>query len=127
VVEGTFGSGSAGISAKLWDYLDHYYTLNTAIPKSFVFVNTEAWNALDEKFQTIVLEEAAAAEERAWNAMQEQTDGHAKTLTENGITVAEPSAELKAHFQKIGVTMTDEWVSENGDAGKAMLDAYRNR
>ncbi|MDE0111557.1 MAG: TRAP transporter substrate-binding protein, partial [Albidovulum sp.] len=124
IVEGTFGSGSAGISAKLWDYLGYYYTLNTAIPKSFVFVNTETWNALGKDLRAIILEEAAAAEERAWNAMQEQTDGHAKTLTENGMSVEEPSEALKAHFKKIGVTMTAEWVAENGERGQAMLDAY---
>jgi len=84
VVKGTFGSGSAGISAKLWDYLDHYYTLNTAIPKSFVFVNQEAWDALDADTQAIITEEAAAAEKRAWDAMLAQTDGHTATLKENG-------------------------------------------
>jgi len=90
-------------------------------------VNTEAWNALDEGIQKIILEEAAAAEHRAWSAMQEQTDGHTKTLTENGMIVEEPSDALKAHFKQIGEVMTEKWVKENGDAGRAMYDAYKNR
>lgn len=125
VVNGTFGSGSAGISAKLWDYLDHYYTLNTAIPKSFVFVNTEAWNALDPEIQTIISEEAAAAEARAWAAMEDQTKGHAATLTENGMTVSPPTDAIKAHFKAIGEKMTADWIAANGVRGQAMLDAYK--
>jgi TRAP-type C4-dicarboxylate transport system substrate-binding protein len=125
VVNGTFGSGSAGISAKLWDHLDHYYTLNTAIPKSFVFVNQEAWDELDPEIQTIIMEEAAAAEERAWQAMQDETSGHVATLTENGMTVSEPSEALAAHFRAVGEKMTADWIAENGERGQAMFDAYK--
>ena len=33
--------------------------------------------------------------------------------------------ELKADFQKIGQTMTDEWLKTAGADGKAIVDAYR--
>jgi hypothetical protein len=40
------------------------------------------------------------------------------------MTVAPPSAQLKSDFQKIGATMTEEWLKSRAD-GKAIVDAYK--
>ena len=36
-----------------------------------------------------------------------------------------PSDKLKSDFVTIGNTMTDEWLARAGDAGKAVIDAYK--
>ena len=41
------------------------------------------------------------------------------------MTVAAPSAQLKADFRKIGDTMTEEWLKNAGADGKAVVDAFR--
>jgi hypothetical protein len=41
------------------------------------------------------------------------------------MTVAPPSAQLKADLTKIGDTMLKEWLDKAGAEGKAMVDAYR--
>lgn len=127
VVQGTFGSGSLGVSNRLWDYLDHYYLLNTAIPKSFVFVNLDAWNALDKATQDIIGKVAAEQEKAAWDAMLAQSKGYRATLAKNGIAVKEPSDALKAHFSKVGKQMSANWLKETGDEGQALMDAFSKK
>ena len=48
-----------------------------------------------------------------------------KTLSDNGLKVSEPGEQLAADLAAIGVTMTDEWLANAGDAGKAIVEAYR--
>ena len=43
------------------------------------------------------------------------------------MVLAGQSAELKAEFDKIGDTMTEEWIKNAGADGKAIVDAYRKR
>jgi hypothetical protein len=41
------------------------------------------------------------------------------------MTIAPPSAQLKADLQKVGDTMVKEWLDKAGPEGQAMLDAFR--
>jgi hypothetical protein len=41
------------------------------------------------------------------------------------MTIAPPSAQLKADLQKVGETMVKEWLDKAGPEGQAMLDAFR--
>ena len=41
------------------------------------------------------------------------------------MTIAPPSAQLKADLQKVGETMVKEWLEKAGPEGQAMLDAFR--
>jgi len=43
------------------------------------------------------------------------------------VTVAPPSDSVKAALQKIGETMTEEWLASAGADGKAIIDAYRKK
>ena len=56
---------------------------------------------------------------------QELTSQYLATLAENGMKVAPPSDALKTELQGFGATMTDEWLAGAGDAGKAIIDAYK--
>ena len=55
-----------------------------------------------------------------------ETESATKTLSENGITVEEPSEQMKADFQKIGETLTESWKQSAGEPGAALIEAYRN-
>jgi TRAP-type C4-dicarboxylate transport system substrate-binding protein len=47
------------------------------------------------------------------------------TLKAKGMTVAAPSAQLKADLQKVGEVMVKEWLEKAGPEGKVMLDAFK--
>jgi TRAP-type C4-dicarboxylate transport system substrate-binding protein len=46
-------------------------------------------------------------------------------LREGGMTVEPASAELKSELEKIGETMTQEWLDSAGDKGKTIVDAFK--
>ncbi|MGC3939880.1 TRAP transporter substrate-binding protein [Roseobacter sp. EG26] len=125
VADSMMGSGAIGVFQKMWDYVDHFYTVNAWMPKSAVIVNLDAWNGLDEATQKVVMDVATKAEADVWAAVSGVTDGYNKTMAENGMTVTEPSPELAAAFKEIGATMSAEWAEKAGEAGATALEAYQ--
>jgi TRAP-type C4-dicarboxylate transport system substrate-binding protein len=124
-VNANITSGATGYDTKAWEVVKHYYDTQAWLPKNVVFVNGQAFDALDKPTQDAILKAAAAAEGRGWKASEEKNGWYLEQLKKNGMTVSPPSAQLKSDFRKIGQTMSDEWVKTAGADGKAILDAYR--
>ncbi len=124
VAESFISSGSTGVDSKVWESLTHFYDVQAWLPRNTVFVNKDAFNALDASVQNVILDCGATAGAEGTATAQELTSGYLKTLAENGMTVAEPSDTLRADLKGFGVTMTEEWVASAGDAGKLIVDTY---
>jgi TRAP-type C4-dicarboxylate transport system substrate-binding protein len=125
VVESTMTSGATGVDSKLFEHLKFYYDVQAWLPKNAVIVNKRAFDALDKATQDAVLKAGADAEARGWAESRKVNTSTLETLKANGMTVAPPSAQLKADLTKIGDTMLKEWMDKAGAEGKAMVDAYR--
>lgn len=117
-------SSSTGVNSKAWDFLTHFYDTQAWLPKNVTVVNRDAFEALDAASQEAVLEAAAAAQERGWAASQAEHEAQMEVLAENGVTVGPPSEALTTSLREIGATMSEEWKSEAGSEGQAILDAY---
>lgn len=124
-VQAMITSSSTGVNSKAWDYLKYYYDLQAWLPKDIIFVNKDAFDKLDDKTRSALLEAAAQAEKRGWELSKQENRTQLEVLARNGIKVEKPSAQLEASFRKIGETMTEEWVKRAGPAGKAVVEAYR--
>jgi TRAP-type C4-dicarboxylate transport system substrate-binding protein len=124
-VNANITSGATGYDTKAWEVVKNYYDTQAWLPKNVVFVNKAAFDALDKATQAAVMKAAADAEARGWKTSQEKTAWYVEQLAKNGMNVAQPSAQLKSDFQKIGATMTDEWLKTAGADGKAIVDAYK--
>lgn len=125
-VEAMVTSPSTGANSQVWDYLSHYSDAQAWVPRNMVFVNKAAFEALPEEQQQAVLDAAAAAETRGWEASKKETEEKTQELRDNGITVTTPSPELKEGLAKIGEQMSADWAESAGEAGAAVLEAYRN-
>lgn len=125
VADSMISSGSTGYDRKIWEHVKYWYDVQAWLPKNMVVVNKAAWDGLDENLQNVVLDAAAAAEERGWAKARELSDWYKEKLAENGMVVEAPSDKLKADFEEIGQTMTNEWLERAGDSGKAVIDAYK--
>jgi len=125
-VEAMITSPSTGANSKAWDYLTHYTDIQAWIPKNIVIVNKKAFRKLDEASQNALLEAAAAAEARGWEMSKNETAEKVQMLKDNGIIVVEPSEELMSGLKEIGAQMVEEWQSEAGADGEALLQAYGN-
>jgi len=125
VAESFISSGATGYDRKVWEHLTHWYDVKVWLPRNYVFVNKQAWESLDENTQNIVKGLALMAE-KAGEARSEQLAGwYIEQLAANGMKIAPAGDKLAADFQKIGDTMTQEWLSQAGEEGQAILDAYR--
>ena len=118
-------SGATGYDSKVWEQVKYFYDTQAWLPKNAVLVSQKAFDALDKAGQDAVLKAAAEAETRGWKTSEEKTKFYLEQLAKNGMTVAAPSAALKADLKKVGDTMIGEWQKTAGAEGQAILDAYR--
>lgn len=120
-------STATGVSAAVWDFLDHYYDVRVSIPFDIVLVNNKALEALEPDVRKALLEAAERAEKRSWSMAEEDDKKNLKTLADNGLTVEQGSDQLRAELKKIGETMSAEWEKKAGDKGAALLKEFRSR
>ena len=125
VVESFISSGATGVDSKVWEQLTHFYDVQAWLPRNVVFVNKDAWTALDDASKAAITTcgEKAAADGLA--KVKELSGGYLKTLEENGMKVSPPSEQLASELEAFGKTMTDEWLATAGEEGKAVIEAYR--
>lgn len=124
-VEAMITSPSTGANSKAWDYVSHFHDTRAWLPKNMVIVNREAFMGLDAEVRETVLAASRRAEERGWTASMAETEAKTAILRENGMTVVMPDAALTEGLRTIGRMMAGEWSARAGEAGRAILDAYR--
>lgn len=124
VAEAFVSSGSTGYDRKVWEQLSNFYTVDAWLPRNTVFANKDAWNDLSDEAKEAVRTCADEAAERGTQKAEELTQFYVDELQKAGMTVEEAGEQLRSDLEAIGATMTDEWLSEAGDEGKAIVDAY---
>ncbi|MGP1397849.1 MAG: TRAP transporter substrate-binding protein [Inquilinaceae bacterium] len=125
VAESFISSGSTGVDSKVWESLTHFYDVQAWLPRNTVFVNKDAWTALDEATRAVVMDCGAKAAADGAARSEEISTATLKALADNGMTVTAPSEALKGDLSAFGETMTEEWMGAAGDDGKAIVDAYK--
>jgi TRAP-type transport system periplasmic protein len=125
VVESYMSSGSTGFDTKTYEHIKYWYDTQAWLPKNAVLVNKKAFDALDKPTQDALLKAAADAETRGWAASKRVNTESLDKLKANGMTIAAPSAQLKADMAKVGDTMLKEWLEKAGPEGKALVDAFK--
>ena len=125
-VEAMITSPSTGANSKAWDFLTHYHDTQAWLPKNMVIVNKRAFDGLSDAEKAAVLEAAELAEKRGWEASKVETKTKTNVLIENGIKVVQPSKQLIEDLAAIGETMAAEWQDNAGEAGAAVIEAYKN-
>jgi TRAP-type C4-dicarboxylate transport system substrate-binding protein len=124
VADGFISSGSTGYDRKVWEHLSHYYKVNAWLPRNYVMVNKGVWDGLDGDIQT-ALQKAADETGAACTAKSEElANWYFEQLEANGMSVEDAGPEFLAELKEIGANMQANWLSEVGDKGQAILDAY---
>ncbi len=124
VAESFVSSGSTGYDRKVWEQLSHFYDVNAWLPRNYVMVNKDVWDALDEDIQNIVRGVAMMAE-AAGTARSEQLAGwYLAQLADNGMVVQPAGPQLQADFEGIGEIMASEWLEAAGEDGASIVERY---
>ena len=125
-VESMITSPTTGKDTKIWENgVKYFYDIAAWYPKNMVIVNKAAWKKLDSATRKLVLAEAAIAEQKGWAIAKSGDAADKKTLASNGMVVGAVNAPVKALFQKVGKTLTEEWSKKAGATGKSVIAAYK--
>jgi len=120
-------SSATGTASKAWEFVKNYYKTNAWNPKNVVVANERAFARLPKDQQDALVKAAAAAEPRGWEMSKQREKDADELLVKNGVSVSEPSADLKAALTRIGEQMAGEWEKSAGADGQAILKAYRSK
>ena len=124
VADSMISSGATGYDRKVWESLTHFYEVDAWLPRNYVLVNNDAWAATSEANQNVIKACAAMAEYAGTWRAKEYTGFTMAGLAAGGMSVGRAGDQLMSELKEIGATMTSEWLSEAGDAGKAIVDAF---
>ena len=125
VVESYMSSGATGFDTKTFEHIKNYYDTQAWLPKNAVIIHKRSFDALDKASQEAVLKAGAEAETRGWAMSRKVNTESLDKLRANGMTIHQPSAQLKADMVKVGDTTLKEWLEKAGPEGNALVAAYR--
>jgi TRAP-type C4-dicarboxylate transport system substrate-binding protein len=118
-------SGSSGYDRKVWESLTHFYEVDAWLPRNYIMVNKDVWGKTSDSNKNVIKGCSEIAEYAGtWRALQ-YTDFTLNGLKEGGMTVGPAGDKLVGELKEIGATMTEEWLKSSGDAGKAIVDAFK--
>jgi TRAP-type C4-dicarboxylate transport system substrate-binding protein len=124
-VDNFLTSSASGMDSKLFEQTKYFYIVNGWLPRNATVVSKKAFDALDKATQDAVVAAGKVAEERGWAASRAKDAAYIKELAKNGMTTGPASDEIRNGLNKIGETMTEDWLKTAGPEGKSIVDAYR--
>jgi len=125
VADAFISSGSTGYDRKVWEQLSHFYDVQAWLPRNVVFANKDAWDRLEPSSKGAILDCGAEASTRGLAKARELTAFYLDGLSKNGMKVSPPGEDLENELKAFGAIMAGEWLKDAGEAGKAIVDAYK--
>jgi TRAP-type C4-dicarboxylate transport system substrate-binding protein len=125
VIDALVTSAVTGSDVKAWENLKFYYGVGVAMPRNHVIINKAKYDGLSDDTKKAMADCASKAEVAGVEKSKAANEAALKTLVENGITIVEPSPQLKDELAAIGKTMADEWLARAGDPGKTVIEIYK--
>ena len=125
VAETFMSSSSTGYDHKVWQHMSHFYDIRAWLPRNYVFVNMDAFEALDRQTRNCLRSASLLAEAAGTTRARELTGWHLAQLAANGISVLAAGERLAAGLAEIGAVMSAEWSAAAGADGAAIIDAFK--
>ncbi|MGH6896662.1 MAG: TRAP transporter substrate-binding protein [Geminicoccaceae bacterium] len=126
VADSFISSGSTGYDRKVWEHVTHWYDVAAWLPRNMVFANKDAWEVQDEATQQALRDCAAQAAKAGTAESARLNDWYKEQLAANGMSIQPPGDTLRADLEKIGQTMTEEWLEATGEVGTKIVGAYKS-
>ncbi|MCP4720168.1 MAG: TRAP transporter substrate-binding protein [Desulfobacteraceae bacterium] len=124
LLDSMYTSSVSGVDAKAWEVLKYFTPINIVGPVNMINVNMAAWNKLDKKLQTIVLEVAAQMEDEMWNLAGDMDRTSRAKLTKNGMMIDPVSKEFRSQLNAAGEKLRAEWAKKAGVDAQGILKQY---
>ncbi|MFW6028479.1 MAG: TRAP transporter substrate-binding protein [bacterium] len=127
LIEALWTSAQTGTDVQVWDYVDHFTYTGSMHNKNAIIVNEQAFQALDEKTQDIVLAAGEAATERGWELSKQASEAREQMLRDHGIETTQAPADVMEKMAEIGEVLVADWRERAGEESAQALDEYRER
>ncbi len=124
VADSMVSSGATGYDRKVWESLGYFYDVQAWLPRNYMLVNSEVWEGTSTANQNVIRACATLAEYAGTWRAKEYTGFTLQGLRDGGMTVADPSDQMRSELEAIGATMTAEWLEATGEQGQSIVDAY---
>lgn len=124
VAESMISSGATGYDRKVWESLTHFYEVDAWLPRNYVLVNKGTWDGVSDANKNTIRGCASLAEYTGNWRSKEYTGFTLNGLRAGGMTVGPANDGLVGELKEIGATMTQEWLANAGEEGKAIIDAF---
>jgi len=117
-------SGTTAVSQKYWEFLKHTYTTNHLWASNLMVVGTRTWDKLSPADRAAIEKLAAEMEPEFWKVSMAEHTTRMKQLTDNGMTVEAPPAQMVERMRAVTRPMWDDFGKRNGVEAAKVLDAY---
>ena len=124
LLDSMYTSSVSGVDAKAWEVLKYFTPINIVGPVNMINVNIGAWNKLDPKIQTTVLEIAAQMEDEMWNLAGDMDRKSRATLIENGMTIDPVDKAFRSQLNAVGEKLRSQWAQKAGADAQGILKEY---
>ncbi len=126
VVETMISSGASGYDTHIWDSLTHFYELNFSLPRNYVIINQQVWDATPTHHQNVIKGCAGLAEYAGNWRTREYTTLTLNGLRAGGMSVTPPDPGFEQELCEVGQILIDEWLEETGDEGVDLINQFQN-
>ncbi|HEX9859278.1 MAG TPA: TRAP transporter substrate-binding protein [Paracoccaceae bacterium] len=116
-VEGVATSATSGVDGKFWEFLEYIYPTNHTWGSNMVTINLDVWNTLAPEHQAAIEEIAARLEPEFWEVSRQGDLDSIRTMAENGMTLVEIPAGLKAEMTERAAELQAAFIERVPAAG----------
>jgi TRAP-type C4-dicarboxylate transport system substrate-binding protein len=99
-IDAVLSSGDGGAGRALWDHFPRFTAIAYAMPLSFVTLNIDRCNELDDAMRDAVESAARETEARQWRALEGRIGENYARMREHGVTIAEISGALRERLRE---------------------------
>ncbi len=124
VIDSVLTSSPTAVDAKFWEVLDYYSPANVTMATSFVSVNLDEFNKLDEATQEAVIEAGNAVEAKLWEDVPVLDEEQVATSNENGIETLKVSDEFMQELSDMTEDIRAEWLETAPEGAQEIVDKF---
>jgi TRAP-type C4-dicarboxylate transport system substrate-binding protein len=122
-----YTSPQTGVDTQAWDYTKHFVNVGGNFTMNVVIANERSFRRLDAATQKVVMDAAAEAETRGWQMSRDVTAEHLKLMADKGMQITTPDANFVAELERVGKTLTEDWLKKAGPVGQQLIAEFRKQ
>lgn len=123
-LDGIATSSTSGVDGKFWEFMGAVNTISYVNPTAVVAVNLDAFNALSDENQKIIMDIAARMEPELRAVAETEDTVRLKELGEQGMAVSAPSDAFADALVEAARKQWDAFAETGGAEARPVLDAY---